>query len=382
MKRWRAAVIGGGFIGRVHAEALHRLPQAELTALCDPEGAQQKAEAWNVPHAYADYRELVEQERPEVVHICTPNATHYEIAKFALEHGAHVLCEKPFVLHLWQAQELTALARARGLANGINFHNRFYPMVAQLRACVQQWQLGKIFTVHGSYLQDWLLFDTDYSWRVHRETGGYSRAVADIGSHWLDLAEYTTGLRVTEVLAEFSTVHPVRMRPGRTSGTFGGTGTADGMPYSVDTEDCALLLLRFDTGAVGRVVISQVFAGKKNELSFSVAGSAASAMWNSERPEELWMGRRPAASQLLCKTPEQLMDAPAALACYPGGHIEGFSEAVLQGCAQFYAGLEAPCAEYAYADFAAGLRGMQLCEAICTSARSGRWTAVETETDA
>ena len=125
MKRWRAAVIGGGFIGRVHAEALHRLPQAELTALCDPEGAQQKAEAWNVPHAYADYRELVEQERPEVVHICTPNATHYEIAKFALEHGAHVLCEKPFVLHLWQAQELTALARARGLANGINFHNRF-----------------------------------------------------------------------------------------------------------------------------------------------------------------------------------------------------------------------------------------------------------------
>ena len=377
MKRWRAAVIGGGFIGKVHAEALHRLPRAELTALCDTAGAQEKAAAWNVPRAYADYRELIEQERPEVVHVCTPNATHYEVAKFALEHGAHVLCEKPFALHVWQAQELTALARARGLANGVNFHNRFYPMAAQLRTCVQQGQLGRIFTVHGSYLQDWLLFDTDYSWRILREAGGRSRAFADIGSHWLDLAEYTTGLRVTEVLAEFSTAHPVRVRPARESGTFGAAGAAGGAAYPVDTEDCALLLLRFENGAVGSAVISQVFAGKKNELSLLAAGSAASAAWNSERPEELWMGRRPAASQVLCKTPDQLSPAPAALACYPGGHIEGFSEAVLQGFSQFYAGLEAPGTAHAYADFEDGLHGMRLCEAICASAERGAWTAVE-----
>lgn len=373
MKRYRAAVVGGGFIGKVHVETLRRLPNVDVVALCDAQGGKAIAETLGLNAGYDDALEMLERERPDVLHICTPNHTHYPLTKLALERGIHVLCEKPFCTELTQAEELIALARDKGLGNAVNLHNRFYPMARQMRAMVAEEEIGRIFTVHGGYIQDWLLYDTDYSWRLLRSQVGPTRAVGDIGSHWLDLVEYVTGLRVTAVNAQFQTVHPTRQKPLSRTETF-RAAQGETQRVAIDTEDAAALLLRFENGAIGSAVISQVFAGKKNELTLSVSGSKKSLQWNSETAlNDLWIGCRDTANGLLTKDPGLLASSASVLSSYPGGHGEGFADAFKQGFIRFYAGLDTPDAAPDYATFQDGLRTMKLCQAVWESARSGAW---------
>ena len=222
MKTFRACVVGIGFIGAAHIETLRRLGNVEVVALSNTSNAQAKAEAYFVPKGYTDYREMLDTEKPDVVHICTPNASHYEIAMYAMQRNIAVVCEKPLTKTLEEARELAAYAREHKIVTGVNFNCRWYPQTLQVKAMIESGEVGDIRTIHGGYIQDWLFYDTDYSWRLEPEVSGDSRAFADIGSHWIDMVESATGLRVVELLADFETFHKIRRKPLKPIETFSG----------------------------------------------------------------------------------------------------------------------------------------------------------------
>jgi predicted dehydrogenase len=377
----RAGIAGIGFIGAVHAEQLRRLGNVEVVALADPIGAQQKAESLFVPRGYSSYEEMLERESLDCIHICTPNNTHFEIAMQAMRRGVNVVCEKPMTSNVAEAEKLLAFAKEKNLIHAMNFNCRFYPMAYQMREMIKSGELGGVYTIHGGYLQDWLFYDTDYSWRLEPEISGESRAFADIGSHWIDLVEFITGLKVTEVLADFEIFHKTRKKPKKAIDTYSGMALRpeDYEEVPINTEDYATVLFHFENGAHACCNITQVFAGRKNQMIVAVAGSKSSAYWDSERSNEIWLGRRDAANGQLVKDPSILADATKKTISYPGGHVEGFPDTFKQNFKQIYAAIEAGNPGGDYADFGAGVREMRLCEKIVQSARERRWVAVERE---
>lgn len=378
MKKFKAGVIGIGFIGVAHIEALRRLGSVEVVALANETDAVQKAAHLNVPHGFTDYREMIDTMDLDMVHICTPNHTHYEIAVYAMERGIHVLCEKPMTTTIEEGEKLVQLAREKNLVHAVNYHNRFYPITHQLRQMAKAGEFGEIFSIHGGYVQDWLLFDTDFNWRLISSKGGKTRAVADIGSHWLDLIEYVTGLKIVEVFAEFSTFYNTRKRSIQPIETFSNTQQANEAyeDIKIDTEDFACILLKFDNGAVGNTTISQMFAGEKNRISVFIGGSKMSAEWDSNNISNLVLGRRNKPNLILTKDPGLLHPLSAQLASYPGGHVEGFPDAIKQTFKQIYASIDHPSMEIDYATFEDGLRQILLCERIYESAQTGRWVKI------
>lgn len=377
MSQIRTCVVGVGFIGAAHIEALRRLGYVDVTALCDSRNSAALAQQLHVPRAYASYEEMLDQERPDAVHICTPNVTHFPIAKYALEHGIHVLCEKPLSYTQEEADELVRLAEASGLVHGVNLHCRFYPMVREMKELIQRGDLGRIFSVHGGYFQDWLLLDTDYSWRLERACTGSTRAVADIGSHWIDAVEFVTGQRITRVLADFATFHQTRKRPVQQVASFENKRVQAGQyeEFPVDTEDYAQVLFQMSSGAKGSMIVSQAYAGRKNQMILSVAGSQRALHWDSESLNELWMGERTAYNHTIVKDPALLCSGSAALCRYPGGHVEGFPDAFVQSFGAFYRAIQTGEAG-AFATFQDGRREMEVCEAIARSAQEQRWLEV------
>jgi predicted dehydrogenase len=287
MKKIKAAVAGMGFIGTAHVEALRRLNNVEVAAICGTErGVKAKAEALGVERWYSDYSEMLKDAEIDAVHICTPNYLHYSMAKDALNAGKHVICEKPLTTTKQEAEELVALAKEKGLIHATNFNIRFYPLMHQLQAMIEKGDMGELFSVNGSYLQDWLYYQTDYNWRLEPDKSGDTRAIGDIGSHRMDLIEFVTGLKVTKVFADFATFHKTRKKPLKPVDTYSGMmlKPEDYKDVPIDTEDYATVMMRFENGARGVMTVSQVFAGKKNCLSFEIAGSKKSASWMSERP--------------------------------------------------------------------------------------------------
>lgn len=379
MKKLRVCVIGIGFIGAAHIEALHRLPNVEVVALASRHDYQAKAVANGVPRGYADYREMIEAERPDVVHICTPNDLHFEQAMFAMQHGCAVVLEKPLTLSVAQAEELTAYAREHNIVTGVNFNCRFYPMMVQLREMIRAGELGELFTINGVYQQDWLLYDTDYSWRVDRSACGDSRAFGDIGSHWIDLAESCTGLRVTELLADASIFHKTRKKPKGEINTFSGMALRpeDYQEVEIETEDYVTVLFHFDNGAHGSVTVSQVMAGRKNQMRMEIAGSKAAACWDSENSNALWLGRRDGYNCEIVKDPSILSQGAAQAISYPGGHVEGFPDTFKQNFRQIYRAIEEKdTGARGFARFEDGLREMRILEAVVRSAKERRWIAL------
>ncbi|MDO4572079.1 MAG: Gfo/Idh/MocA family oxidoreductase [Clostridia bacterium] len=379
MRKFRTCVIGVGFIGAAHIEALRRLGNVEVVAIADKPDPQAKAEQHCVPKGYEDYREMLDAEKPDVVHICTPNAMHYEMAMYAMERGIAVVCEKPLTRTLDEARELAGYARKHGVITGVNFNCRWYPQIMQARAMVESGEVGDIYTIHGAYLQDWLYYDTDYSWRLEPEMSGDSRAFADIGSHWIDMVESATGLRAVELLADFETFHKTRKKPLKPVDTYSGMALRpeDYEEKPIGTEDYCTVLFRFDNGAHGCCTISQVFAGRKNQILLDIAGSKCSLHWDSEDSNELWIGRRDGFNRKAAKDPSILSPMAAAAISYPGGHVEGFPDTFKQNFRAIYAAIERGDASgRLYADFEDGLREMTLCEAVVRSARERRWVAV------
>jgi predicted dehydrogenase len=381
MRSTKVGIIGTGFIGPAHVEALRRLPGIEVVALAEQgqELSNAKADLLGIPTAYGDYRDLLANPEVEVVHICTPNHFHYAMAKDALLAGKNVVCEKPLAATAAEAAELVELADQTGLANAVHFNVRYYPLMRQVKLMAEKGELGGIFSIHGSYLQDWLFYDTDYNWRLEPRFSGESRAVADIGSHWMDLVEYVSGLRIAEVFADFAIFHEKRKKPLKPVETYAGKLLApeDYEAVPISTEDYASVLFRFSGGARGSLLVSQVSAGRKNRIYFEIDGSKESVEWNSESPNAIWIGRRDGNNQQMMKDPSLVYPGSQQLISFPGGHQEGFPDTSKQLFKEFYAYLAGDRkADPKFPTFRDGLRELELCDRIIESNKKGAWVAV------
>ena len=377
MRRLRTAVIGTGFMGRVHLEALRRMEFVDVAAIAGRElaPAERLGAGYGVETVVDDYRQLLEDATIDAVHICTPNATHYQMAKNALLAGKHVLCEKPLSVSVEEAQELVTLAQKNSLRNCVCHNLRYYPMVQQIRRMREDGDLGDVLVVQGTYSQDWLLYETDWNWRIDAKAGGALRAMGDIGSHWFDMAEHLTGLRVRSLCADLQTFHSIRKRPKQNAETFGGKLLAadDVEDTPVQTEDFGAVLFRMGEGTRGAMTASQVSAGRKNHLSVEIYGTKSSVSWNQERPDELWIGQRNSPNQTIIKDPSLLKRAAASYADLPGGHSEGYDDTFKQIFRRFYASIAEPESPLEYPQMADGLRQMKIMEAELASHRNRRW---------
>jgi predicted dehydrogenase len=340
-RRATACIVGTGFIGPAHIEALRRLgvPVAGLVER-DAATAEAKAKELGVARGYPSLEAALADPGIDAVHLAVPNHLHAPCAKAALAAGKHVLCEKPLALTSAESAELAALARSSGRVAAVNYNLRFYPLVREARELVRAGRLGRTFMAHGVYLQDWLLYDTDWSWHLEPREGGILRVVADVGTHWLDMVSFITGLRVEAVMADLATFHPVRQKPLGPVETFAGTGRkrpASGTePVPITSEDAASILLRFEGGAIGTLLVSQSSAGRKNALRFEIAGSEAALAWDSEAPNHLWLGQRSEPNRIILKDPSLLSPAAAAISGFPGGHQEGYGDTLKQLFKRFY----------------------------------------------
>ncbi len=380
----KVGVVGAGFIGPAHVEALRRLGIHVVgVSESNPQRAQQKAQALRLEKAYDSFEAMVADPALDVIHITSPNYLHYPHAKAALLAGKHVVCEKPLAMDVTESAELVALSRERQLVNAVNFNIRFYPLALQARSIVQENQLGNIYIVQGSYLQDWLLLSTDWNWRLEPELGGHMRAVADIGSHWMDLITFITGLEVESVFADFKTFLPVRKKPAQPVETYTGKlqTAIEYVEQPIHTEDYATVLLHFQGGARGVLTVSQVSAGRKNRLYYEIDGASSAMAWDSERPNELWLGHRDRPNEILLKDPPLLSDLARKHASYPGGHNEGFPDTFKQIYSAIYSYIEAGdfSQKPDFATFEDGHKELVMGEAILQSAKEGRWVDVETK---
>lgn len=380
MRQIRTAIFGTGFIGRVHLDAIRRLEGVEVAALADTnvEVARRLGAGFALSEVVADYHEILDDPSIDAVHICTPNAQHFSMAKEALEAGKHVACEKPLATSVEDAQTLVALAAQKGVRNCVCHNLRYYPMVQQLRRMREAGELGEILSVQGAYSQDWLLYDTDWNWRIDSKVGGVSRCMADVGSHWFDMAEHVTGLRVTSLCADLKTFHSTRREPKRAIETFANKllGPEDYIERPVDTEDYGAVIFHMGERTRGNVVATQTAAGRKNRLSIEVYGAKASVAWDQERPNELWIGRRDTGNQLLLKDPSLLKPEARGYADLPGGHSEGYDDTTKQMFRRYYAAVSDAGTTPEYPQFSDGLRQLVILEAELESHQKRAWIEV------
>ncbi len=379
-----AAVTGTGFIGAVHVEALHRLGIRVKGILgSSPDKSKIAAQELGLAKAYVSYEELLSDREVEVVHITTPNRWHREMVIGALDAGKHVVCEKPLATNSRETAELVErAAKSPHLLTAVNYNVRFYPLALQARELIQQGAIGRVLSVRGAYIQDWLLKETDWNWRLLPEEGGELRAIGDIGTHWMDLILFLTGLQIDSVFADLATMIPVRQRPKVARATFEGnkvnSEAAEIEPFQITTEDWGSVLFRFSNGARGSMCVSQVTAGRKNKITFEIAGSEGSLAWDSEHPNDLWLGHRDKANELLIRDPSLLDPAVRTFASYPGGHNEGFPDTFKQLYRAIYERLAAKDFSRAklFAGFDDGHQELLLCEAILRSHREEAWRPV------
>jgi predicted dehydrogenase len=380
MKAVRTAILGTGFMGRVHLEAVRRVESVEAAAIAgrNVEAARQLGAGFSISAIATDYREILRDPEIDAVHICTPNAQHFPMAKDAIEAGKHVLCEKPLATSVEEGEELVSLAAKKGVRNCVCHNLRYYPMVQQMRRMREAGDLGEILVVQGTYSQDWLLYDTDWNWRVETKAGGPSRCMADIGSHWFDMAEHVTGLRVTNLCADLQTFHATRKQPKHSVETFANKllGPEDYIETAVDTEDFGAVIFRMGTRTRGSVTASQVSAGRKNRLSIEIYGTKSSVAWDQERPDELWSGHRDHGNQIFIKDPSLLKPAARTYADLPGGHSEGYDDTFKQVFRRFYASIRTSTLAPEYPQFVDGLRQLRILDAVLESHRALRWTDV------
>ena len=376
-----AAVAGTGFIAPVHVEALRRLGIGVAGILgSDAAKSERARKSLGLPRAYSDFNEILADPTVSVVHLAVPNVLHYDLSKRALAAGKHVMCEKPLAMNARQSADLVSCAAASGLHAGVCYNVRYYPLNLHARHLLRSGALGRILAIHGSYTQDWLLKKSDYNWRVLAEQGGELRAVADIGTHWLDLIRSVTGLEIDQVLADLRTVHPIRQRPRGEVATFSGAGPStqllDDIP--ITTDDCGNVLLRMTGGVPASLFVSQVSAGRKNCLRYEIAAEQGNIAWNSESPETLWIGRRDGSSEQLTRDPGLMAASVAPYANHPGGHVEGFPDTFKQCFRAFYDAVSgrSPVDGPGYPTFMDGHCEIALCEAILASHRTQSWATV------
>ncbi len=372
-----AAIIGTGFIGTVHLEALRRLGIGIAGVLgSSKERGSERARALGA-RSFGSLDDLLADPTVDVVHVTSPNHLHYSQVKAILGAGKHVVCEKPLAMTAAESAEMAAQARSGGRIAAVCYNTRFYPLNQQARGMVEAGEIGEVRLVTGHYHQDWLAKESDWNWRLTPEAGGALRAVGDIGTHWLDLSSFIAGMVPSEVFADLATFIPERERPKGPVETFArAAGATDRV--RIGTEDAGLILLRYPNGARGSLTVSQVSHGRKNWMTWDISGSVASAAWESETPERLWIGRRDGPNGLMTRDPSQMNALGAGAAMLPAGHVEGFVDTFAALFRQVYrdvaAGGRQP--DSTWATFEDGHTEMLLCDAILQSAREGRWITV------
>ncbi|WP_435017280.1 Gfo/Idh/MocA family protein [Tundrisphaera sp. TA3] len=377
------ALVGGGFIGPVHAEALRRIGVPIVGLLgSSPDRARGLADRLGIPRVYDDLDALIADPAVGAVHVASPNAAHFEQATRVLESGRHIVCEKPLAVTSAETAALRDLAESRPRqAAAVNYNVRFYPICQEMKARIARGDLGRIFRVTGAYEQDWLLWPEDYNWRVEPDGATNLRAVADIGTHWMDLAQFVVGAPIRRLTADLATFHPIRQKPTGRPETFTDprASTVAREPVAISTDDHAAVLFRMGDETRGGFHVSQVSAGRKNRITLVIDGSEGSMSWDSQDPNVLWLGHRDKPNQILERDPALLSPEARDFTHYPGGHAEGFPDSFMQLYRAVYAWVGAGgVGDRPFPTFADGHREVRLCEAIARSAASGSWEDVET----
>lgn len=385
MKKIKTAVIGSGFMGAAHIEALYRIGGVEVSSLVskDMEQAYKLADRYSIPKVLENWEDVFNDPGVQVIHNCTPNYYHFEINKAAIENNKHIISEKPLTINSKQSSELLNLLKEHNVVNAINFNYRFYPLIQHAHSMLKE-EAGEVYLVHGHYLQDWLYYNTDYNWRLESEISGDSRAVADIGSHWCDLIQFVTGLKIRQVFADLSTIHTVRKKPLRQVETFKGkeiSTSSETEDIKIDTEDAGSVLFRLENGAQGVLTVSQVSAGRKNHFWFEIDGSKKAISWNQERPNEMWIGYREKANEILIKDPSLLSPDARSFAHYPGGHPEGYPDGPKNLFIKVYdfirEGKDPLKDKTDFPTFEDGHRENKIVEAVLKSNKEQKWVNVD-----
>ncbi|MFQ5794735.1 MAG: Gfo/Idh/MocA family protein [Candidatus Bipolaricaulia bacterium] len=372
MANVKAAVIGLGFVGRVHCENLRRVPGVRLKAVAtrNPEKLRYYQEAFGVSRTETDWRALLDA-GVDVIHNCTPNSLHYEINRAFIEAGVDVISEKPLTLTVAEAEALVELANENRVTHAVCFNYRFFPVVQEMRARIMSGEIGEVRAIHGGYIQDWLLYETDYNWRLEPGEGN-TRAVADIGSHWIDLARFLSGKEVARVVSDLATFIPQRKKPRGERETFARGREAEAYePVKIETEDWAAILFEMEGGIRGSLIVSQVAPGRKNRLHIEVDGSRRSLFWDLEQPNYLWIGERDEANRVLIDDPALL--TTQAYSLYPGGHNEGWGDAQKNLLASIYRSIGDGSEASDFPTFTDGLAAMRFEEVVLSSANERRW---------
>jgi len=375
-----AAVIGAGFVGKAHIEALRRIPvRVKGTLVSSNDRSSAAAKALSLERAYSSVEEIAADPEITAVHICTPNYVHFSQSAMLLRAGKHVMCEKPLAMDSRESAQLVALAKETNRVDGVAHNLRYYPLCIQAKALVDSGAIGKVRLVHGGFLQDWLTYATDWNWRLESKLGGELRAVSDIGTHWLDLIQWITGEKVEELCADLATVVPVRHKPRGHVESFSSAKNVATDEIPIETDDYASVLVHLEHGIHGVFTVSQVSPGRKCALNFEINGSEGSLSWNAEDPNTLWIGRRNEPNGKLIKDPSLLGPAARPYAAYPGGHAVGYPDTFVQLFHDFYNYIAAGDfdAPRRFPTFATGHDELLLCEAIQKSARSRSWTRLE-----
>ena len=382
----RVGIVGTGWMAETHTEALRRLGvDVAGVAGRTPARAREVAGRLGLVTAYDSVEALVADDSLAAVHVTSPNDVHATQAAAALRAGRHVVCEKPLGVTAAETAALAELAAGSGLVNAVCFNLRFAPHNHNAAGMVRAGDIGEPRYVTGSYHQDWLLEETDWNWRLVASRQGGLRAVADIGSHWIDLVSFVAGRRVTEVLADLHTFVPERNHPLVEVGTFAGHGVGadvERVREPMTSDDAAGLLLRLEGGMRGVCSVSQVSAGRKNRLSWELNGSESSLAWVSEEPEYLWVGHRGRPNEVAGKDPALMTGLGARVTGYPAGHVEGYPDTFRGLFAAVYADVAAgrPSPDPAYPTFADGHEVALVCEAVTESAGSRTWAPVRRTT--
>jgi predicted dehydrogenase len=383
-KRLGMGLVGAGFVGPHHVDAVRRLGYVDIVAVAGSSkaSAQAKADALHIDKAYGSYEELLADPAVQVVHNATPNYLHHAVNAAAIARGKHVVSDKPLAMTAAEAKSLLDMAAKAGLVHAVTFNYRGNPLVQQARLAIARGDIGTPTFIHGQYLQDWLIKDTDYSWRLEPEKGGASSALGDIGSHWCDLAQHLSGLRITHVLGDITTTIKKRKKPTGSREAFQADGGGATTDVDITVEDLASVLVRFDNGAKGSFSVGQVCAGHKNDLEIEICGTKASLKWKQEEQNELWIGHRDKANEVLQKDPSLLDPGSARYAHLPGGHQEAWADAFCNLMRDIYGFIAAGTSPKdahppAFATFEDGYRANCVVEAILKSAKAGAWTKVD-----
>ncbi len=368
-------VVGAGFIGPAHIEALRRLPNVEVVGLVasrDRTKSKAKADKLGVPKSYDSWEKLVGDSAIDVVHNCTPNYLHFTVNKAVLDAKKPIFSEKPLAMTSEEGDELVKLAAKAKLPNGVCFNYRGYPLNQHARALIRSGEIGKVFHVHGGYIQDWLLYPADYNWRIDPKESGASRAFADIGSHWCDLVQYVTGLRIRKVMGLLKTVHPTRKKMSDVEAFAGGpVDMSKAKDIKITTEDYGMAMVQFDNGALGQLTVTQINAGRKNQLKYEIACERAAIAFDQEDPDRMWIGRKDAPNTQLLRDGSLVHKQAQSYIHYPGGHPEGYADGLKNLLIKFYAHVSGETKEVDYPTFKDGAWENRICDAVLKSSREG-----------